>query len=395
MRTITYWLSLVMIFAIPWQNIVNIQGLGTISRALGLSVAVLWVLLVVSTKGIRRPLPFHVVVFLFVLWHAASIFWSVNIDSTLKRSVTYLQLGVMVFILWDLFTTPASLKAGFQAYVWGAYVSIGSIVVNYLDGATVISQRFSAAGFNPNTVSMILVLGMPLAWHLTLSKGSNMKTWLLRLTNFMYLPAALFAISLTASRSAAATAGLVLLFILVSLRSLKPVLRVVIFVAVTTSLLVLPVFLPESSVNRIGDASTETTEGDMNGRLAIWMEGLEIFQEHPILGVGSGAFRTAAAGTRSAPHNFILSYLTEVGLIGLGLFFTILVMAVYHARFLPKWHSWMWLTILMIWLINAFFHNPESGKVTWLLLSLAVVNGSFFVGHRDTRPTPILPRFST
>ena len=121
MRTITYWLSLAMIFIIPWENVVNIQGLGTISRAVGLLLAAFWVLLVVSTNRIRRPLPFHVAVFLFVLWNALSIFWSVNIDSTLKRSGTYLQLGVMVFILWDLFTTPAALRAGFQAYVLGAH----------------------------------------------------------------------------------------------------------------------------------------------------------------------------------------------------------------------------------------------------------------------------------
>lgn len=388
MRTITYCLSFVMIFVIPWQNIVNIQGLGTISRATGLLVAILWGLSVVSTNRVRRPLAFHGAVFLFVLWNAVSIFWSVNTDSTLEQARTYFQLGVMVLILWDLYTTPAALRAGFQAYVLGAYVSIVSVIANYQAGIKVNSQRFSAIGFNPNAVAMILALGMPVAWHLAVSDGPIRPSRLLRLVNYLYVPAALFAILLTSSRSGFFATVPAFLFMIASLASLKVHLRVLLLVVLVGSLFALQPLVPESSFQRLATTGTEVTEGDFNSRLDIWRESIDIFFEHPIFGVGSGsdAFRTAATKTHSVSHNFALGLLVQVGIIGFGLFATILAMTVYYVRLLPKWHSRLWLTILMIWLIVASTHNPEHTKPTWLFLSLAVVNASLYVRRFETRP---------
>lgn len=392
MRTITYHLSLVMIFVIPWQNIVNIEGLGTISRAVGLLVAVFWVLLVVSTNRFRRPLPFHVAVFLFVFWNALSIFWSVNTDSTLQRFGTYLQLGVMVFILWDLFTTPAALRAGFQAYILGAYVSIGSLIVNYQAGVEDSFQRFSATGFNSNDVAMILALGMPVAWHLAVSEESGNKAWLPRLINFAYIPAALLAILLTSSRAGFFATVPTLFFMIASFTSLKIYVRVLLLVALIGSLFALQPLVPESSLQRLASTGTAITQDDSK-RWRIWREGIEIFSEHPILGVGSGnrTFLTVATETRGASHNFVLGLLAQLGIIGFGLFVTILAITVYYCRVLPKAHSRLWLTILMAWLIGAATHNLEHNKYTWLFLSLAVADASLFVRRRETRPITVFP----
>ncbi|MFQ5545315.1 MAG: O-antigen ligase family protein [Acidiferrobacterales bacterium] len=391
MRTITYWLSLVMIFVIPWENVINIEGVGTISRTVGLLLAMFWIISVVGTDRFRKPRAFHLVFIIFVLWHAASVFWSVDIDSTLNSLFRYVQLFVFVYILWDLYTTPAALKAGLQAYVLGAYVSIGNVIVNYQAGVAEDFHRFSATGFNANDVALILVLGMPVAWHLAVSEGSSSKTWLLRLINFAYVPVALFAVLLTSSRAASFATLIVFLFILASLTSLKPYLRVLVFVAVTGSLLALQPLVPERSFHRLATTGTEITEGDLNNRLGIWREGIVVFSEHPILGIGSGAFRAAATETRGVPHSFVVGLLTEVGSIGFGLFATLVTMTVYSVGFLPKSHSRLWLTILIIWVLGAATHNWEHRKQTWLFLSLAVANASLFVRRRETRPTTTFP----
>ena len=81
MRTVALWLSLILIFVIPWENTIDVEGVGTASRAVGLVVAAFWLLTVVASGRFRKPHPFHLVVFLFVLWNGASILWSLDVTS--------------------------------------------------------------------------------------------------------------------------------------------------------------------------------------------------------------------------------------------------------------------------------------------------------------------------
>lgn len=373
MRAITFWVSLVMIFVIPWENIVNIQGVGTISRAVGLLVAGFWVVLAVGTKTIRRPHAFHLVFLVFVLWNGASVFWSVDVDRTSNSFFRYAQLFIFAYILWDLYTTPQALRAGLQAYVLGAYVSVYSVISNYQAGIAEDYSRFSATGFNANDVALIMALGMPVAWHLAVSTGYFSKSWLLKLINFAYVPAALFAVLLTSSRAASFATFFVFLFMLASLTSIKLHLRVLVIIAVAGSLLVLQPLVPERSLQRLAATGAVVTAGNLNNRLDVWQEASDIIWEQPILGIGSGAFRSAATETRGVPHSFVIGLLSEVGIIGFGLFATLLVMAVYSVRFMPKSSSRLWLTVLAIWVLGAATHNWEHRKQTWLFLSLIVI----------------------
>ena len=50
MRRITFYLSLIMVFTIPWQETVVIPGLGTASRLVGLLAAGFWVLSVLANQ---------------------------------------------------------------------------------------------------------------------------------------------------------------------------------------------------------------------------------------------------------------------------------------------------------------------------------------------------------
>jgi O-antigen ligase len=104
---------------------------------------------------------------------------------------------------------------------------------------------------------------------------------------------------------------------------------------------------------------------------------LAIFSEHPLLGVGSGSLGTdSLLGT--VAHNTFLSVLAELGLIGLSFFVVILAIVVHQAANQPKWLSWLWLTVLAIWVIGVFTLTWEYRKTTWLFLSLIVISASLF-----------------
>ena len=60
MRKIVFWLSLVMIFTIPWEGAFHLPGFGTAATIMGLIVTALWIALVAMTGQMRRPVTFPV-----------------------------------------------------------------------------------------------------------------------------------------------------------------------------------------------------------------------------------------------------------------------------------------------------------------------------------------------
>lgn len=375
MRTIAYWLSLVLIFTIPWENLIAFGGLGTVSRVIGYLVAMFWAATVLVTGRFRQLRLYHGAVYLFVLWNVASVFWSVNTDKTVTRFVTGLQLVVLIFMLWDLYVTPAMLKAGLQAYVLGGFVSVNSTIANYLSGNQFYPERYGATGFNVNDLAFILALGIPVAWHLAVSQGGGKKTLPLRLINYAYIPAAVVAILLTASRTALLATFPAFLYMLSTLAQVKLYIRVMIVVALVGSLFAVLPFVPQASFTRLGTTSSEATGGDLNGRMEIWRDGFASFQENPLLGIGSGAY-AEITDTGKVGHNFVISLLVEVGIVGFFMFMAILAIVGRHAWRQPKWWSRLWLAVLAIWLLGAATHNLEYRKQTWLFLSMVVVSAS-------------------
>lgn len=383
MRTIALWLSLLLVFVIPWENIVHVGGLGTVSRAAGLLVAVFWISVVIVTGEFRKPRAFHIVVLTYFLWHLMSVLWSIDTGSSLPRAMTYLQLSGLVLILWDMYRTPAALRAGLQAYVLGAYVGLASMMADYDPAASY--ERVTATGFNANDIALILALGIPVAWYLAVESQVRARLFL-RLVNYAYIPAAYMGILLTSSRAGFFSTVPALLYMLGSLTQLKLHIRILLFIGLIGASFALQSFIPEQSLSRLAGTGTVITEGDLNHRTVIWGEAIDIVSEHPILGVGTGAFRAATGG---APHSFVVGLLAEVGIIGCGWFLIILGMTVYYVRLLPKRHCRLWLVILMVWFIGAATHNWEHRKQTWLFLSLAVSSTGLYVRRDEHVPKTI------
>src|SRR5918996_3327553 len=164
MRTITLVLSLVLNFMIPWEGVVRIAGLGSGVKILGFVLAAFWLATIFITRRLRKPGSFQIVLCLFVIWHALSVFWSANPNRSVAHAITWFQLLILVFIWWDLYTTRTAVLAGLQAYVLGAYVSIGSAIGNFLSGEVFYShyERYSAGETNPDGFGFILAIGIPI-----------------------------------------------------------------------------------------------------------------------------------------------------------------------------------------------------------------------------------------
>jgi len=384
MRALAFMLSLVFIFTIPWEGVVRLSGVGTATKFMGFALVAFWLATVVITNRLRKPSPFQIAVSLFVLWNAASVFWSDDPNRTAKQVVTWLQLLGLVFILWDLFTTRTALLAGLQMYVLGAYVAFGSAAQNFFSGAAFYTnyQRFSSGETNPDGFGFILVLGIPMAWYLASSDGITKISGLMKFVNYIYVPMALLGIALSGTRTAAIATVPAMAFGLASLTRLRLWARVAILLFFISAVLIfLPYVQTLTSFQRFSTIGSELSEGDINERTGLWREGLDAFLEHPLTGVGSNMYRSVNSLGKVA-HNSYISVLVELGLIGFVLFGIILMMAVIQALRHSKWDTSFWLTQLMVWAIGASTLTWEHRKSTWLFLSLLIVSAAL-TRYRD------------
>jgi O-antigen ligase len=377
MRTHALVLALVFVFLIPWEG-VEVGRLGAVAKYVGFAAAAYWFATVLRTGQLRAPRAFQLVAFAFIAWSALSVAWSKNPDTTADRALTWAQLFVFVFMVWDLFTTRTAVLAGLQAFVLGAYVSIGSALANYLSGVSYYSHfdRFSAGDTNPDGFGFILAMGMPVAWYLASSPGETKLARALRVANFAYIPAALMGISLSGTRTALIATIPAMALGLSSLMRLKRGARlVVVALLAVTVLAVLRHVQSLRSFERFGTTVNELTEGDLNNRTNNWAEGLAAFEKRPLLGVGSNMYRTVNSLGKVA-HNSYLSVLVEVGLIGFALFAAVLVLAAVHAMNRPGWERSFWLCLMSVWAIGAFTLTWEHRKSTWLFLSLVAASAA-------------------
>ncbi|MFI4947048.1 MAG: O-antigen ligase family protein, partial [Burkholderiales bacterium] len=394
-RRLAFWLLLFLVFTVPWEYLYRVDDMTMVSRAVGVVVAGAWALAALAAGRLRRPGSLLVLMALFVAWCLASIVWSVDSELSIRQAITYLQLLMLAVILWDLVQTERELRLTLQAYVLGSWVVVARLVETYLTGD--VMRRFTVGEFNQNTLGLVLALALPMAWYLASSArarraaGESDLTLYLSLPNLAFIPSALFAIFLTSSRAALLGGLLGLGYMALSLRHARWGWRLAAVGAAAVIAVYGWRFIPEQSLDRYSSTTTELSEGDWNGRLPIWEEGLRMIEDNWLVGVGARAFVTGAVQTGNAPHNLVISMLAELGLIGFGLFAAILGTAAALALRQPGTAA-MWLTLLVVWFLNAITHNYEDKKVTWMLFMLIAIGAALRQTQSQRQPAPALHR---
>jgi O-antigen ligase len=378
MRKITYFLSLVLMFALPWEDSISIPGLGSLARLMGFVVAGFWLGTILLEGKFRKPNLFHALVLMFFLWNFLSVFWSLDVEGTFQRIKTYSQIFLLMLIYWEVFQKPEELMAGSQAYILGAYILVGSTIYNYLAGNIAVQYegRYSATGVNANDVALILILGLPIGVPVTLEllfvAGRNIKGILLQVINFLYIPLSIFSIVLTGSRTSL-IAVIPFVILMIGTQRIKVERKILIFVILLVSLLALLPFAPQTVIDRLGTIGSSISEADLGGRVNLWREGITLLAKHPVLGIGGGAIDHTIG---AAVHNTFISVATETGFIGFVLFLSILGLIVYKVARLPKRTSGLWLAVFMTWMIGVLTLSWEFRKFTWIILSLVIIESS-------------------
>lgn len=310
-KPFSLWFLTVYVFLFPALEALSnaVLPIGTV--VLGAALIGIW-LLESSYRNVRIPRVTAILLALLLFWNATSIYWSVDIASSIDR-LTSLSLVIALYIV--TFDVARSYKALFQlivAYIAGVGVLALSSVQNVLLGETYneLSNRYSALGTDPNNFGVMIASAIPLALA-CIPPNKH----LIRMSVFVYVAALAIVGIATASRGAVLALLLVYVGYVLLHVQLKSLLRLVMFLSIAGTFIYFGIqnFVPDEALERLTNPLSQYDLED--GRFLVWQQALELGMEHPLRGIGTGAFLTAS-GTEQA-HNTFLSAFAETGLLGL------------------------------------------------------------------------------
>lgn len=280
----------------------------------------------------------------FSLWPGGSLDHVLN--THLKLVIFFLLLAYCVRSHRDAATAVSGFFGGILALqLWVLFFNVKT--------RAQVTQTY-----DPNDMAFIMVCAIPLATSIAIY-GQGIARPLAGLI----AGASVFVTVLTESRGGFVGIALVGAILLIRFAKRRPFRAVAVLLAMA---LILAIFAPQRYWQRVGTiwgsgaASGPTAAYDMAGlkeaRLTIWMKGLNVTLEHPILGVGAGVFQVAEADTHAqrgrweAAHNSFMQVSAELGLGGLALFLLLLYSGVRSCRAVirrarrdPRVRPYLWL----------------------------------------------------
>src|SRR2546423_3518658 len=129
---IAYILLCAFVFDLPWGAYVPQLGGLVLGTWIGLLAIGVMALRAAVTWRRRNLSQLHYLMLSLVAWSALSIFWTVDWASTATRVGTYLQLLIVVWLIWELAVTEERIVRLLQAYVFCALVASMGTPYNFM-----------------------------------------------------------------------------------------------------------------------------------------------------------------------------------------------------------------------------------------------------------------------
>jgi O-antigen ligase len=368
MITLAYVALWVFVFSLPWENFIVIPGLGVISRVFGMVAASLAVLAALVSGKLRRWHLFHFAALSFVIWAGGIMLMVYNPITMPKKFWTFVQLFIVIWMIWELAHTRKRQLGLLTAYILGAYVAALDTIMLYRRDTGGL-RRFAAAGGDPNDLAMTLALALPMAWYLGTTYHRPLLRWVYR----AYLPVGLVAIGLTASRGGVLAAIVGLLIVPLTITKLSPGRFAIALVVLVLSGSFAVSYIPTKVANRLATTGAEVEDLSLGGRFTIWKAGVNAFVQRPLVGYGTSGFRAAVTPelghSTQVAHNSFLSVLVEEGLVGF-VFYSLMFVAVFLAVLsLPSLERRFALVLLATVVTTMLPLTWEDNKAVWFVLA--------------------------
>ncbi len=333
------------ILLIPFDTFLSVGKFGTLTKLFGIVCGFLLLFYCLRTRRFAAPGPPLVLLGLLIGWMFVSAIWSLNPQATTTWRQTYTGLALLYAALC---VTPVSL-ADFKAILFSTAVAflivaaIGVVdfkpAVDYaLQGAehTRVIVSFGNVSVDPNEYADAILF--PLAIVMMLSLRSRYV--IAKIAGLLASFTMVAAILVTGSREA--LVGLIIVALYYVIRSrYRGQLSIVLAVLATVS-------TPFTATLMARFQKALATGGA--GRTSIWSVGLRAAKHYWMYGAGIGNFPTAynqfyvstahghLYGWNAPPHNVMLQFFVELGVVGLALFVAFIVANFLMLRAIPPDH---------------------------------------------------------
>lgn len=380
MRKIVYYLCLAQIIVLFSSNYQGITGVGSVMALSGYVLVIFWVMHKVTSGGIRKPPFFLFMTFTFFLWSVCTSFWSNDVEVTLRNNWAFFRYSVIMIVFWDSIKSCDELMGLLKAFCFGIIISVINLLYSVGQGQTFGSSlQYSSGDFDPNYLGVILGMSLPVFYFLYRSCKNRLF--------IIIIPLIIIGIFFTGSRTAVICAfvGLLYPFYHSQLKSKSNNQEKVLWISVAGFLIAIVFFgyLEEiiafiPPVERISSLWTgDSSVLSLGGRLTIWEDGWQGFWDSPLIGNGSGTFRSAYSTVtiNQVAHNTFLSVVVETGLIGLIIFclayFSAFFVLFFNAKGSLFHITFFW--VLLILTIGISVLTWEVRPYMWIILLMAII----------------------
>jgi O-antigen ligase len=362
------------IASFPAEKAIEIPGLGTISKLLGLVALAAGAGAALIDSRIRVLSRGHALLALFVLWTAATFQWSLAPEETASRIQTSLQLLGMAWLIWEFSPGQERVYSLMRAYVFGTFYASADTIGRYLLSRQTYYQRYATAGFDPNDLALTLALSVPLSYCLAVrTKGPRACLY------WLQMALAVLTVLFSASRAGFVACCIGAMLVPLTFRHLGRRHRLILTAGAVMAVAAALTVIPATSWKRLSTIGSEVSGGTLNSRSTIWKAGWQTFRQSPAVGVGAGAYPRGVEPMLGWPrtwvivaHNTFFSVLVETGVIGFTLFLGFLAYLAATVWRMPGFDRAVWGVALLVWAVGVSTLTWEVRKPTWMLFALVL-----------------------
>jgi O-antigen ligase len=359
---------------IPIEEVVTIEGLGTVSKFAGILFALTYGLPRLSRLelGVMPPAAWA-----FLVWGLASIGWAIDPNTSWAELATLLQLFLIALLVADVVVhRPDIVRPILWIYSLSAAATAFLGILTFVALGPNADVRASAIqGQNPAQFAGVLLPAFVFGLYEVVNSGR-------RIVGAAIVLLTTGGIVVSGTRGAwVSMAIVVLVFVMPRLHLRQQAAVVLMAMMIGLATLQIP-GVSSLLLERAGNAVN--TGG--SGRTDIWSVGLTIFWAHPVLGVGYANFPVAytsdavqatgditfrfATQEGVGPHNLVVGTLIELGPIGL-LILALFVLPLILQRGLGPDAEIVQAALASLFILALFLDILANRKQVWLVIGLA------------------------
>lgn len=306
---------LIVLFVRPQDFMPFMLGFPIVDVVASLTIFIGFMNLIAQKKSISLPQIYFIILFLLAVF--LSDIANNNLDAAIEQTIFFLKMAAIFFMLILILNSASQLKKAVNFIVilvillavqsiYQSIHGVGFAGQSLMPGYEENRVRWIGLWDGPNVLCLLFVITLPFTLESTFTSRSAL--W--RLINLFFTAVLSYGIYLTNSRGGfIGFLSVVFFYILSKSKNKKKALIIGLF-----SVLIF-IGLPKPS--RMADMKGETSAHE---RTWIWEQGINLFREKPILGIGRGQFHVVA-------HNNFIQNLTEMGLIGAFIYVSLMYLS--------------------------------------------------------------------